>query len=202
MAALTPDVRSRFAQRLKALRLQRGFDRARFFAKTLGIEENRYTRYERAEVEPSLTLIQKMCDTLRVTPNDLLGFAEAGGNHPLLPARGPTDTASLATHKHDALAGSTRPDPAHALAWRLASETVAIRREHSGTAPAADPLETFREAGRLFAQLQATPFGAVAEIVGDPSLKTAAAEKKAALAELIRCYTQTLTSLAAGPQSA
>ena len=73
---LAPDVRSQFAKRLKIIRTQRGFDRARYFAKSLGIEENRYTRYERAEVEPSLTLIHKMCATLHVTPNELLGFAE------------------------------------------------------------------------------------------------------------------------------
>ena len=73
---LAPNVRTQFAKRLKIIRTQRGFDRARYFAKSLGIEENRYTRYERAEVEPSLTLIHKMCATLHVTPNELLGFAE------------------------------------------------------------------------------------------------------------------------------
>ena len=50
--ALAPEVRARFAQRLKLLRVQKGYLRARYFAKSLGIEENRYTRYERAEVEP------------------------------------------------------------------------------------------------------------------------------------------------------
>src|SRR6187455_714724 len=73
---LAPNVRGQFAKRLKTMRTQRGFDRARYFARSLGIEENRYTRYERAEVEPSLTLIHKMCATLHVTPNELLGFAE------------------------------------------------------------------------------------------------------------------------------
>ena len=73
--------RSAFAvrKRLKDMRTRRGFDRARYFAKSLGIEENRYTRYERAEVEPSLTLIHKMCETLRVSPNELLGFGECRG---------------------------------------------------------------------------------------------------------------------------
>src|SRR6185295_19350748 len=79
---LAPEVRSQFAQRLKNLRTQRGFDRARYFAKSLGIEENRYTRYERAEVEPNLTLIHKMCETLRVSPNELLGFADVRHRHP------------------------------------------------------------------------------------------------------------------------
>src|SRR5262245_51589502 len=71
---LAPEVRSEFAKRLKTMRTQKGFPRARYFAKTLGIEENRYTRYERAEVEPSLTLIHKMCEVLEVSPNQLLGF--------------------------------------------------------------------------------------------------------------------------------
>ncbi len=74
MSPLAPQVRSEFAKRLKVIRTQRGFPRARYFASTLGIEENRYTRYERAEVEPSLTLIHKMCETLGITPNELLGF--------------------------------------------------------------------------------------------------------------------------------
>src|SRR5262245_64318512 len=73
---LAPEVRSQFAKRLKAMRVHGGFERARYFAKALGIEENRYTRYERAEVEPSLTLIHKMCETLRVSPNELLGFPD------------------------------------------------------------------------------------------------------------------------------
>jgi len=173
MVALAPDARSRFATRLKRLRLQRGFERARFFARTLGIEENRYTRYERAEVEPSLTLLHKMCDTLRVTPNELLGFAEPPGD-----ASGPAGPS----------AEGSRADPASSLAWRLASATVAIRQEYLGR-KATDALETIRETGSLFAELQAKPFGAVAEIVRDPSLKSAAPDKRAALAELIGCYT-------------
>jgi transcriptional regulator with XRE-family HTH domain len=179
MVALAPDVRSRFATRLKRLRLQRGFERARFFARTLGIEENRYTRYERAEVEPSLTLLHKMCDTLRVTPNELLGFAEPTGE-----ISGPTDACAACGEGE-----GNRADPTSSLAWRLASATVAIRQEYAGRKAAGDALETIRETGNLFAELQAKPFGAVAEIARDPSLKSAAPEKRAALAELIRCYT-------------
>jgi transcriptional regulator with XRE-family HTH domain len=63
-----------FAKRLKQLRTEKGFVRARTFAKALGIEENRYSRYERAEAEPNLTLIHRMCQTLQVSPNDLLSF--------------------------------------------------------------------------------------------------------------------------------
>ena len=74
---LAPAVRIEFARRLRQLRTEKGFAHAREFARVLGIEENRYTRYERAEVEPSLTLIHKICVTLQVAPNDLFGFPES-----------------------------------------------------------------------------------------------------------------------------
>jgi transcriptional regulator with XRE-family HTH domain len=187
MVELAPEVRSRFAARLKRLRLQRGFERARFFAKALGIEENRYTRYERAEVEPSLTLLQKVCETLHVTPNELLGFAEGSGD----PFPAPRANAqSTGAGSDDVVATSS-------LAWRLASALIAMRQEQLGGKAPADPLETIRETGSLFAELQAKPFGAVAEIVRDPSLRTAAAEKRAALAELIRSFTESVSTAAA-----
>jgi transcriptional regulator with XRE-family HTH domain len=69
--------RERFASQVRHLRAQKGFGTARSFARALGIEENRYTRYERAEVEPSLTLIHKTCVTLQVSPSDLFGFPES-----------------------------------------------------------------------------------------------------------------------------
>ena len=57
--------------------MQGGYARARSFAKALGIEENRYTRYERGETEPDVTLIQKICQTLRITPDELFGYEGA-----------------------------------------------------------------------------------------------------------------------------
>ena len=71
-----PPVRQEFTTRLRQLRIEKGIMHARKFAKALGIEENRYTRYERAKVEPTLTLILRMCEILEVTPNDLFGFME------------------------------------------------------------------------------------------------------------------------------
>jgi transcriptional regulator with XRE-family HTH domain len=70
-----PDARLRFAKCLRRLRGQRGFTQ-RGFALALGIEQNRYGRYERAEVEPDLSLICQICRALDVMPNDLLGFDE------------------------------------------------------------------------------------------------------------------------------
>jgi transcriptional regulator with XRE-family HTH domain len=72
--------RAQFAKNLRRLRIEKGFRTARELSKALGIEENRYTRYERAEVEPSLTLIHKMCETLRVSPNELLALHDDGGS--------------------------------------------------------------------------------------------------------------------------
>ena len=77
---LAPAVRVEFARRLRQFRTERGFAHAREFARVLGIEENRYTRYERAEVEPSLTLIHRICVTLQVPPSDLLGFPAPDGS--------------------------------------------------------------------------------------------------------------------------
>src|SRR6185437_16407342 len=106
-----PAVRAEFARRLRALRAARGFERARYFAKALGIEENRYTRYERAEVEPSLTLIHKMCEVLRVTPDELLGFPEHKNS--LLPSFAEDPAEYLARNE-------TAPERhVELLAWRL-----------------------------------------------------------------------------------
>jgi len=70
------EVRTRFGLRLRELRLQAGFKSARSFALALNLEETRYMRYERGEVEPSLSNIRKMCRLLGVDANRLLGIAD------------------------------------------------------------------------------------------------------------------------------
>ena len=187
---LAPEVRARFAQHLKTLRTQRGFDRARYFAQSLGIEENRYTRYERAEVEPSLTLIHKMCETLRVSPNELLGFPDLRphGSAVLSLAGGPAPEGL----RHGETAGKGT-DPVSLLAWSLAAEAVANRHGRSvKSKPAGDPLAALRETSALFSSLQAEPFETVAAILGDAALKDIGAEHKTRLAELIQAYTECL----------
>ena len=72
-------IRQFFSERLRALRIAKGFPTARKFAQKLGIDENRYTRYERAEVEPDLALLVRICAELSASPNDLLGSAAAAG---------------------------------------------------------------------------------------------------------------------------
>jgi transcriptional regulator with XRE-family HTH domain len=182
---LAPEVRSQFAKRLKEMRVERGFPRARYFAKSLGIEENRYTRYERAEVEPSLSLIHKICNTLRVSPNQLLGFAEPGGG---------------AGFSEEPLAGAALSEDFSAshldlLAWRLASEMAAIRNrsQRATKATASDPLAATRETGMLFQRLQRDPFGTVAEIASDEALTNLEARRRSAVAELIKAFTDAMT---------
>jgi transcriptional regulator with XRE-family HTH domain len=191
---LAPEVRSQFAQRLKMLRTQRGFDRARYFARTLGIEENRYTRYERAEVEPSLTLIHKMCATLRVSPNELLGFPESGTAH-----AGFAESAAeaLGGQNGGAKSGGKALDPRGTLAWSLAAEAVAIRHEQGRSKAGSDPLATWRETGALFRSLQAEPFDTVAKIVNDEALKDIDARRKTVLAQLIQSFTESVREAAA-----
>jgi transcriptional regulator with XRE-family HTH domain len=190
---LAPEVRSQFAKRLKEMRTQGGFVRARYFAKSLGIEENRYTRYERAEVEPSLTLIHKMCEILRVSPNALLGFAESSVGADAIPAFAED---SVAEHAHPTNAGDRHRD---LLAWRLASEAVAVRNKHRGRAKASpDPLATKRETAKLFQKLQSDPFGMLAELVGDDVLKDLSSERRAEFAELVDAFTDSLAKAASG----
>jgi transcriptional regulator with XRE-family HTH domain len=191
--ALAPQVRSQFAQRLKSLRTQRGFDRARYFAKSLGIEENRYTRYERAEVEPSLTLIHKMCETLRVSPNELLGFADPGHLPGGIPGLAEASAEEI-ERAHGGGAGGKGAHPVGSLAWSLAAEAVAIRHEHGAKSKApADPLALLRETSALFRNLQTEPFDTVAAILNDAALKTVDGKHKAKLAEMIQAYTESVS---------
>jgi transcriptional regulator with XRE-family HTH domain len=184
---LAPEVRFQFAKRLKDMRVQAGFVRARYLAKALGIEENRYTRYERAEVEPSLTLIHKMCEILRVSPNELLGFAESegpalAGFHENAP-RGDSGRGLSLADRLDA-------HPVRNLAWRLAGMVAEARHHRSSAANgAADPLALPRETAKLFQALERDPFGTVANVAADEALQALDSDTKSELADLIKAYT-------------
>jgi transcriptional regulator with XRE-family HTH domain len=64
--------RRAFARRLKAHRVAAGYETATEFASELGIALGTYTRWERAETEPDLTMLGKIISTLSITANDLL----------------------------------------------------------------------------------------------------------------------------------
>jgi transcriptional regulator with XRE-family HTH domain len=183
---LAPQVRLQFAKRLKNMRIEGGFQRARYFAKSLGIEENRYTRYERAEVEPSLTLIHKICEILRVSPNELLGFMEYSGE-----GRTPDFAESGGEYGHHA-SPSEAERHAELLAWRLASEITSIRNRQR-TNPG-DPLAAARETGRLFQLLRSDPFNTVAGVLSDEALKDLDPERKGELARLVDAYTDSASA--------
>lgn len=162
------------------MRLQAGFIRARHLANAVGIEENRYTRYERAEVEPSLTLIHRICEALRTSPNELLGFAES--------------REVSAPEKHARPKGPNQLDvlPFRTLAWRLAVIVAEARQRRGHAADAEDPLALYRETAKLFSTLERDPFGIVADIASDDALQLLDAHSKAGVADLIKLYTDAI----------
>jgi len=93
--------------RLKALRQKRGLQEPRVsFADALELDENRYTRYERGEVEPNLANICRICLVLGVEPNDLLNFPRGRRADPVTSGkrrrRKPTEAPKgrVAVHRH------------------------------------------------------------------------------------------------------
>lgn len=137
----------------------RGFRTARSFARALAIDENRYTRYERAEVEPSLDLIHRICQLLDIGPNELLGGA-AG-----FPAAGAVGNGGMAerpapgygAQRLESADPSARAQQADALRWLIAREIVSL----SGSGGNADELQ---QISRTFARLD-RPFAGIAEIL-------------------------------------
>ncbi len=185
MDTQAPQIRAIFAKRLKALRIPRGFSTARSFANALDIDENRYTRYERAEVEPDLSLLVKMCSLLSVTPNDLLdtsasraipGFAENPSRTPILEI----SSNGRAGNGHDMNSSAVLKS---ALAWRMAEEVAKLDRQLLQS-----PIDKMSRVSKLFAEIDADPFLYVANIARDPriaAMDTMAAAQFAELAEAL-----------------
>lgn len=152
--------RGEFARRLRELRVLRGFRTARSFARELSIDENRYTRYERAEVEPSLDLIQRICQLLDIGPNELLG-GPAKFQQPRPAANGgfaERETTALANQRPDLHVTVTRAQQADALRWLIAREIVSL----SSTADSSqDDLQLISQ---TFAKLD-RPFVGLAELL-------------------------------------
>lgn len=167
------EARTRFARRLKAIRVPKGFRTARSFAEALGIDENRYTRYERGEVEPSLELLLRMCELLGATPNDLLcdyighaafdrqgGFAEEGFHNAPVPTPTPAAISSAGNGNGDAAARAS------ATAWLLASELATLRTGRAEEAQLS-PFEKLRRTSEIFNRLKADPFAALSSIANE-----------------------------------
>nr|PZN79150.1 MAG: hypothetical protein DIU57_15275 [Pseudomonadota bacterium] len=92
---------SAFAMRLKQLRVLRGFRTARAFAQALGIDENRYTRWERGEVEPSVAMLAKMAEVLNIPVDILVSGGDVAAGLPSPFAVAGTGRISPASSRHE-----------------------------------------------------------------------------------------------------
>jgi transcriptional regulator with XRE-family HTH domain len=168
-----PEARRDFSTHLRELRVPRGYRTARSFARALGIDENRYTRYERAEVEPDLDMIRRICQLLAVTPNDLLGVPS-----PTLGLDGGAVVADTGAATSTGRAPMHQPAPearARSIAtasWQLAETVIAVRASHADatnqTPPApARGLEALSLTGTVYRDLMQQPFETISTISAD-----------------------------------
>lgn len=193
-----PAARLEFARRLRELRIPRGFRTARSLARSLDIDENRYTRYERAEVEPDLTMIRRICETLNVTPNDLLcDVGSSADDHPL---------SSPATHSADqASADATQKvvrhhhSPIPTAAWLLAEVAMELRGDlrakHGPVAPRSSALAIMAETGRLYRALMEQPFETIADLLSEHAI----ADANPALAQSLQERMEAFMALVKSP---
>ena len=195
MTIQSPIARQQFARRLREFRVARGFKTARSLAQALDIDENRYTRYERAEVEPDIKLIQQICETLDLSPNDLLGTTSPTSKH---------DTAVMLPSVTAVPAGFAEPKPVspgssaiqdHSVrdrtAWSLACAVAELQSRAANSAPEnTSRLATLQHAARLFSDLERRPFAAVTEILLHPAVAHAPATEAHRIETLIEALTQ------------
>lgn len=190
-----PPVRIQFAARLKELREQRGFKTARSLARTLDIDENRYTRYERAEVEPDLSLLLRICQTLDVSADDLLGRETSGpfaGNKSAIATSEHPDAAygeptGLGEPRRDAYAASPhdRRQLARGSAWRLARSFAEAQEGVAGELTADNEFAVIRRALHLLADIERDPTAFARRIVEDPLVGGLASERRTELVRLV-----------------
>ncbi len=163
-----PLARLDFARRLRELRVMNGYRTARSLARAVGIDENRYTRYERAEVEPDLSLIRMLASVLHTTPNELLGVGA--------PMPGFNDNAATQPPIDGAVGNSSprAPQPIRgervaAITWAIANIVAEVRHGNpepradgaaDGAARASGPMLPHISA--IYQQLTVDPFGVVA----------------------------------------
>jgi hypothetical protein len=126
-------------------------------------------------------LIHKMCEVLRVTPNQLLGFPRRAPQPP--PGFGEDEAEGLGSLEN---LSERQVEP---QAWRLASAVAAVRTAHGTGARQADPLAQMGETSKLFQHLLKDPFNAVAGLVADEALQALEPEHKAEIARLVRALT-------------
>ncbi|MEM7775611.1 MAG: helix-turn-helix transcriptional regulator [Pseudomonadota bacterium] len=72
-----------FGQRLRDARKSAGYRTAQAFATEIGLDQNRYTRYERGEVEPNLFVLRKIVEHTNASADWLLDTQFAKVNRSL-----------------------------------------------------------------------------------------------------------------------
>lgn len=180
-----PPIRAEFARRLKAYRSPR-FTTARSFAQALEIDENRYTRYERAEVEPDLTLISKICALLSITPDLLFGFQSQSS--PATPGFAESVTPPLSSPRMDGHA-PCHGTPRQALAWQLA-EAVA----KSGAESSTDAYDLWSRTVKIFDEIDNDPFGYMKQLPTDPRLTSLDPATASRIAEIAASFMKHLSA--------
>lgn len=156
-----PLARLEFAQRLRELRVPRGFRTARSLARALDIDENRYTRYERAEVEPDLTMIRRICEMLDVTPDTLL--CPGAPRDTAEPQPGPPSDGQNGSYR-----GSTpRASDLQTSAWLLAEAATALLNDRAAPDDSGAPAPLASVAGtcKVYKALMERPFETIAELL-------------------------------------
>ncbi|MEL6622722.1 MAG: helix-turn-helix transcriptional regulator [Pseudomonadota bacterium] len=214
MTAETNQIRDLFSQRLRELRKQAGYRSARSLAERLEIDENRYTRYERAEVEPNLQLFSRICEILRITPNDLLGYPPAalttrpetyGAPQENMGASWSAAPGFSAPHTpydyqsrqpdpelNDGARGRAADDRQQKLtsaSWALARKLAELGERQSGKS-GPPTLEEIAKASEFFNRISADPLGFAAQLVVEPSIQSAGQSDKEAVAHLLSEMTE------------
>lgn len=182
-----PLARAVFARRLRELRVPRGFRTARSLARALGIDENRYTRYERAEVEPDLSLLVRICEVLGIAPNDML--AEA------MRVDGPPEQPGFSEKGHDGpkpRAGNTILKK-RTIAWTIARLVVETELDLRGDqrAPAAG-LQILQRCSDLHGAIENDPFAFIANLTRDPRFAELPNDAQQRIVELFDELTETM----------
>lgn len=188
-------------EQLRRLRLAKGYRTVRAFAKSLGISENRYGRYERGEAVPKPAMLSKICRGLGITPNEL--YAWQPGQEPSTPARGRAlDLLGFGESDGHGGAGNvytTEPSTGanttgERAMWRFASALVEAGRHSSQDDMGAKQLDRLRAAAVIFLELKSSPLETMARALQAPELQALPPELDARLATEVQAFLASLDS--------
>lgn len=175
--------RAYFAERLRRLRIARGYPTMRELAAALGMTESAYRRYEKGEAEPDLRAFYTMLAVLDVPASDLIGSYVAWKDPE-------TDQAEASAQHVPGLADARQANYAapdfvdwvetiDRSIWGLAdlyadllTRTAADRSPRAAAVPQPAPRECFQDAVggfrrtcTVFDEIKAAPAEAIARIV-------------------------------------